>query len=253
VANPEHSLGAQDRLEGQPDTGEDWNSKLRLITFSDNMITGSDHIKHMGQHLKENRILERLFSSRVRVQLLAIFLLHPDASFHVRELSRQVDASYSAIWKELANLDALGLLESEVSAQRKIYRINPDFPILPELQIIILKTIGAGDTIRQALQSLGEVNTAFIFGSFAEADSDSLSDLDLMVVGEVNLKDLSLSIEELENQLGRAVNYMTYTLQEWQEKVKNGDPFVHNVLEGDKIMLVGSEDVLRESAETGAN
>jgi predicted nucleotidyltransferase len=217
------------------------------------MITDSDHIRRMGQHLKENRILERLFSSRVRVQLMATFLLHPDESHHVRELSRQVGASYSAIWKELANLDVLGLLESEVSAQRKIYRINPDFPILPELQIIILKTIGAGDTIRQALQSLGEVNTAFIFGSFAEADSDSLSDLDLMVVGEVNLKDLSLSIEELENQLGRAVNYMTYTLQEWQEKVKNGDPFVHNVLEGDKIMLVGSEDVLRESAETGAN
>jgi len=189
-------------------------------------------------------MLERLFSSRVRVRLIAHFLLHPDVHYYVRELSRQIDANYSAIWKELKNLEQVGLLFSEASMGRKIYRLNSSFLILPELQSIILKTVGAGDLIRQTLNDLDGIEAAFIYGSFAGGEPDMQSDLDLMIIGEMDLSDLSSSIAVLEEQIARPVNYIIYSQEEWKTKIDEGDPFILNVVKGDKIMLMGSVDEL---------
>lgn len=189
-------------------------------------------------------MLERLFSSRVRVSLMTIFLLHPDLGFHVRELSRRIDANYSAIWKELKNLEQVGLLFSEDSIGRKVYRLNTSFPIMSELRNIILKTVGAGDLIRQALDDVGEIETAFIYGSFAGGEPDMESDLDLMIIGEIELSELASSIAGLEEELARPVNYIVYSQEEWKSKVEERDPFILNVLNGEKIMLIGSVDEL---------
>lgn len=189
-------------------------------------------------------MLERLFSSRVRVRLLTIFLLNPDLPCHVRELSRQVDANYSAIWKELSNLEQAGLLISETMMNRKVYRLNTAFPIMAELRKIILKTVGAGDLIRQALDGLDGIEAAFIYGSFAGGDPDLQSDLDLMIIGEIRLSELSSSIAAIEEELARPVNYIIYSQEEWKSKVKERDPFILNVLKGEKIMLIGSVDEL---------
>jgi len=187
-------------------------------------------------------MLERLFSSRVRVRLMTLFLLNPDVPSHVRELSRQVDANYSAIWKELINLEQVGLLISETMMNRKVYRLNTSYPLLSELRSIILKTVGAGDLVRQALDNFDGIEAAFIYGSFAGGEPDMQSDLDLMIIGEVDLSKLSTSVVAMEEQLGRDVNYILYSQDEWQLKIKEGDPFILNVLKGDKIMLIGSID-----------
>jgi predicted nucleotidyltransferase len=189
-------------------------------------------------------MLERIFSSRVRVSLMTLFLLHPDVGFHIRELSRQVDANYSAVWKEVKNLEQVGLLFSEDTMGRKVYRLNTAFPILPELRNIILKTVGVGDLIRQALDNVGGINTVFIYGSFAGGEPDMESDLDLMIIGEIKLSELSSSIAAIEEELARPVNYIIYSQEEWKSKVKERNPFILNVLEGEKIMLIGSVDEL---------
>ncbi|OGO18907.1 MAG: hypothetical protein A2Z14_11180 [Chloroflexi bacterium RBG_16_48_8] len=189
-------------------------------------------------------MLEKLFSSRVRVRLMKLFILHPDGHYHARELSRQVDANYSAIWKELKNLEQVGLLISETMMNRKVYRLNSAFPILPELRSILLKTVGAGDRIRQALGDLEGIEAAFIYGSFAGGEPDMHSDLDLMIIGEIDLSELSSSIAAMEEHLARPINYIIYSQEEWKSKVEERDPLILNVLKGDKIMLIGSADEL---------
>jgi predicted nucleotidyltransferase len=197
-------------------------------------------------------MLEALFSSRVRVRLLTIFLLNPEMSFHASALAQTVGAQYSAVWKELSNLERAGLLLSESSAHTKAYRVNPRCPILPELRAIVLKTVGAGDAIRQAFADLGTIDAAFIYGSFAAGDLDRQSDIDVMIIGKVNLTRLASVIARLEKDLGRAVNYIAYTPEEWAEKRRAREPFVTNVLASPKIMLIGDEDALRAARTTRA-
>lgn len=195
-------------------------------------------------------MLKRLFTSKVRVDLLAHFLLRPDGRFHARGLERALDAQYSAIWKELRNLEQAGVLISEADAGRKLFRLNSDFPLLKELRGMILKTAGAGDRIREALRGVGGIEAAFLFGSFAEGQADSYSDLDVMVIGEADLGGLSSAISEMESELGRTVNVMSYTVGEWKDRLRNREDLAVSVMRGPKLMLLGSEDALREIAET---
>jgi len=140
------------------------------------------------------------------------------------------------------------LLVSERDANVKYYRLNPDFPIYKELKRIILKTSGLGQSLRKTLDHLGTVEWAFIYGSVATGEEDSLSDLDLMLVGEVDLLALSAAIARLEDQLGREINYQVFAQVELAQRVAEGDPFINNVLAGPKVMLIGDEDALRQVA-----
>jgi predicted nucleotidyltransferase len=195
-------------------------------------------------------MLEHLFSSRVRVKLLTHIFNHPEEQFYARALSRQTEEHYNAVWRELNNLEHIGLLTSEQNANVRYYRLNPDFPIYDELKRIILKTSGMGQALREALDRLGAVESAFIYGSVAADEEDFLSDVDVMLVGEVDLLALSEVIAGLEDKVGRAVNYMALTQAELAQRLLDGDPFIENVLAGPKVMLIGDEDVLRKAAGT---
>lgn len=189
-------------------------------------------------------MLQRLITSKVRIDLIAHFVLHPEGRYHVRGLEKVLDAQYSAIWRELENLERAGVIQSEQDSGRRVFRLNPDYPLNDELRGMILKTVGAGDQIRKALDGLTGIRAAFIYGSYAHGQVDAYSDIDLMVIGEVDLEDLSSAVSALEADLGRPVNVVIYSLQEWKSKLKKEDPFATNVRKEPKLMLVGSEDVL---------
>lgn len=194
--------------------------------------------------LQQDLVLERLFSSRVRIQLLSLFLLHPDRREHIRALASEIEAQYSAVWKELNNLEEAGLLVSEEVGGRKVYALSPDSPILPELRNILLKTLGAGELARDSVTDIEGLEAAFIFGSFAEGEVDAESDLDLMLIGDPDVAQVAQVIDDLEGRLAREVNYALFTLEEWNSRLEEEDPFATDVRAGAKVMLVGSEDDL---------
>lgn len=198
-------------------------------------------------------MLRNLFSSNVRVALLTHFFTHPDGRFYARELARQLDEHYNAVWRELNNLEAIGLLASEESGNLKHYRLNPAFPIYDELKRIVLKTTGLGQVLRQELGRLGTIERAFIYGSVAAGDEDSLSDVDLMLIGEVDLMALSEVVARLEDQMARAINYLVLSTAELAKRLSEDDPFMTNVMSGPKIMLIGEEDGLREATAAEAD
>jgi len=193
-------------------------------------------------------VLEALFSSKTRVKLLVYLFSHPDVPCYARDLAREIGEHYNAVWQELNNLERIDLLHSEQSTNVKYYRLNPEFPIYAELKRIILKTSGLGEVLREALDQLGTVEWAFIYGSVAANDEDFLSDVDLMLVGEVDLLALSGVVAGVEEQLGRAINYLALSRAELAQRLADGDPFMQNVLAGPKIMLVGDENALRQVA-----
>ena len=87
-------------------------------------------------------MLEKLFSSRVRVRLLDVFLSNPERRFYGRELERMTEEHQNAIWRELRNLSELGLLTDETEGRTKYYRVSPSFPLYPELRALLFKATG---------------------------------------------------------------------------------------------------------------
>lgn len=198
-------------------------------------------------------MLTTLFSSRVRSKIITTLFMSPGVGYHALELAQRLGESYGAVWKELARLEKSGILTSEHRGNSKVYQVNPGCPIAPELRQIVLKTEGVGKVIRDKLTGLGEVKAAFIFGSYASGEADAKSDLDLMLIGNAELPQFSALISQLEKELNCPINYVIYSEDDWKARVENGDPFVHNVLQSAKVMLIGGEDALRSSFKTGAD
>ncbi|MFV2044290.1 MAG: nucleotidyltransferase domain-containing protein [Anaerolineales bacterium] len=198
-------------------------------------------------------MIERLFSSRVRIGLLKQFLLNPDKKVHARFLSKLVEAQYNAVWKELRNLENAGLLLSIKQSNQRLFWLNPGSPILEELRRLILKTVAVGDYLRESFEKISDIETAFIYGSFARGDLDANSDLDLMIIGDLPLTALAPVITQIETSLDRSVNYTTLAPEEWSERLTSEDPFILRLLSEPRIMLIGSENALRTIASTETN
>jgi predicted nucleotidyltransferase len=199
------------------------------------------------------RLIERLFSSRVRIGLLKQFLLNPEEKVHASFLSRLVGAQYNAVWKELRNLEKAGLLLSKKESNQRLFWLNPDSPILEELRSLILKTVAVWDKLRESFEEIPDIETAFIYGSFARGDLDENSDLDLMIIGDIPLTMLAPVITQIEVDLDRDVNYTILKPEEWRERSALEDGFVTGLLTGPKVILIGGEDALRTIASAEKN
>jgi len=126
--------------------------------------------------------------------------------------------------------------------------VNPVCPIAPELRGIVLKTAGLGSVLRTNLQALSTVREAYIYGSFASGEADEKSDIDLMVIGEVELEPLARLISKAEQELARPINYAVFSQAEWDEKLARQEPFATNVTRSPKIHLIGGEHAIRAPA-----
>jgi len=89
-------------------------------------------------------ILEALFSSTARVEVLQLFLLNPGSQFYQREIERETGQPIRAVQREVERLEEIDLLLRAPEGNRVFYRLNPDFPLLAELMALFQKASGEG-------------------------------------------------------------------------------------------------------------
>ncbi len=189
-------------------------------------------------------MLEALIRSRARIKVLTWFLMHPDQEYHLKGLGQELGENNNALRRELNRLEGIGLLESRWRGRAKFYRINRQHPLYPELRSIVIKTTGLGQTLRAELARLGQVDQAFLYGSFAAGREDAWSDIDLMVIGQVDLDRLREILRDLEHRLGREINETVYDREEFARRRREGDAFLERVTQGPKIVLAGDVNAL---------
>jgi predicted nucleotidyltransferase len=193
-------------------------------------------------------MLQSLFTSRVRIELLSTFFLNDEMDFYVRELERITGKDYKNITCELRSLEGIGLLRSRKEGNRKYYSLNKDSLLYEELKSIIAKTRGAAPTLEKIFSKQKDIDFAFLYGSIASGESTAKSDIDLMVIGKIPLEHLLTLLREPERTLARDINPSLYDLSEIKKRLKENDPFITQVLKGPIILLVGDEGELRKTA-----
>jgi predicted nucleotidyltransferase len=108
---------------------------------------------------------------------------------------------------------------------------------------LVLKTVGLPAVLRSRLQ-VPQVRIAFIFGSLASGQEKAGSDVDLMVIGDLGLRQLADLLSGISETIGREINPHVMTMTEYRKRKKAADHFVARVLEGPKLFLVGTEHEL---------
>ena len=180
-----------------------------------------------------------------RRQVLALLLMHPEQSFHVREIARITGKPAGTLYRELGSLAEAGLLVRSAVGNQVHYRANSACPIYGELRGILRKSFGVADIIREALDPVADrIDIAFIYGSVARGDERAASDVDVMIIGSLKFAEAVLALSSVEEKLRREANPHVYSPREFQRKFASGEPYLVRVEEDQKIFLVGTDDDL---------
>lgn len=183
--------------------------------------------------------------SRGRAEIFRLLFGPPSGELHVRELERRTGLSDATVRQELKKLSRLGVVEARRDGNRTCYRANGTYPLYPDIRNLVLKTSGLTDVLREALDGVGGVELAFIFGSIASDTAKPHSDIDLMVIVTIGLCQLSKRLSGPEAKIGREVNPHVLTPEEFTRRASEGDYFITTVLKGPRLFVVGSEEELR--------
>lgn len=185
-------------------------------------------------------MLPYLVSSKLRRRLLAHYFTHPEEKYYVREVASLLDLDPGNLSKELRKLAEEGLFKEEPKGRIKFYRLNSSYPLYGEIKQIIFKTEGVQGSLRTLVNEFPEIEAAFIYGSYAQGKEKASSDIDLMIVGTPDRKRLTSRIRDLEERLGREINFNLYPTAEFKKKSRVKGGFLAQVAAGRKILLKGS-------------
>jgi len=196
-------------------------------------------------------VLNRLFTSKTRVEILKLFIFNPENSFYMRQISSLIGLAIIGVQRELANLETLGILSKYRDGNRIYFKIRKDCSIYSDLKNIMLKTAGIAEVLKNRLNDADEIDFAFIFGSYAKGEENLNSDIDLMVIGNITTKKLSKILSDAKVKLAREINYFTITPKEFRLKLKEKNHFISSIAKEEKIFLIGSKDEFKEFIKSG--
>lgn len=185
--------------------------------------------------------LDTLFPG-IRRRLLAATLTRPDKWWYLSELAGFLHTRPSSLQRELTALVQSGILQQRRDGRRIYFRAERRSPIFRDLRSIFEKTVGFVPTLQTVLQPFDDrIASAFIYGSIARREERATSDIDLMIIGEVGLAELSPALRKAEQHLGREVNVANYSVDEFSRKLAGGDHFLATVLKGSLEFVKGKQ------------
>ena len=192
--------------------------------------------------MSTNTLASALFP-KTRIEILKELVLSDGKPLHLRELARRTGLDPSGISRELKNLTGVGLVIESRSGNQKLYILNKRSPIYSEIKMTILKTAGLADEITSALDGLSDrIDKAFIYGSFASGTYNNSSDIDLMIVGSVSLREVTGAVMKVSRKLCREVNPVVISSMEYEKKLKDSSSFVSRITSGSVINIKGDTD-----------
>jgi len=193
---------------------------------------------------RQSDTLVELLSSRVKAEIFRWLFGLNGEPLHLREIGRRCGLAVRTVEQELKRLSKLGLLEVRSDGNRKYFAAKKDHPLYPEIRGLVLKTSGLADVLRHALQKDKRIDLAFIFGSLAQSREQAHSDVDLLVVGDVGLRDITNLLDDAAEKVGREINPRVFTPQEFRRRKQAENPFLLRVLAEPRIFVIGDDHEL---------
>lgn len=188
--------------------------------------------------------LQDFIISKVRVKLLETFLRDPEQMFYIRELTRMIGEEINAVRRELIHMQSVGMVKDEHRGNRLYYTFNKNYLFHKELMSMIGKTTGLGLALTKSSPKLGRLKYVMISGRFVRHMPRAKDTVDLLLVGDLIMPQLTELIKEQEAKLSREINYTVMTEAELAYRKTHNDPFIGRILEASRIMIIGDEEEL---------
>jgi predicted nucleotidyltransferase len=171
--------------------------------------------------------------------MLARLLLQPDSSATFADLQAASGMSTASLHRELMRAVEAGLVERDDSRRPHEFRAASSSPMVEPLAALLRMTVGAEVAIAELLSELPAVEAAAIHGSWVEHRVRPSSDIDLLVVGDLDGRQLRSKLRRLGKALGREIDLTLVSQADFAQLVRSDNPFVRVVLERPRLDLIG--------------
>ena len=190
-----------------------------------------------------------IFRSPLQAHLLALVILNPGRTWTARDLATRLEATHVSVHRELHHALDAGLLIREPLGRSYLYRAATDSPLYEPMRLLLERTVGVEPALREAIAEVPGVEAAFIHGSYAEGGrTRPVSDIDVLVIGDVDLHTLRKRVLAVEQRIGREIDVLAYTRDEFAQLARSGNSFARGVIRGPVRPLVGSTSDLPAAA-----
>jgi len=161
-------------------------------------------------------MLETLISSKTRIKLLMRLFLNPGNSAHLRGLADDFGESTNAVRLELNRFEEAGMILSQTSGNKKLYKANDKHPLFADINSLLLKYVGIDKVIDIIIGRIGDLHKLYITGDYAQGKDSGI--IDLIFVGNLNKQYLVSLVEKAEKLISKKIRYITYEADEWEDR-----------------------------------
>lgn len=152
-------------------------------------------------------MLQTLITSRTRLRLLLKFFLNSSTTSWLRDLEAEFGESTNGIRLELKHLEDAGMLTSEVTGNKKIYRANTSHPLFGDIHRLLLKHTGIDQIVDRVAEKLGGLSQVWLTGAFARGLDNPVIDI-LLVGEEIDTDYLLHLISKVEPVINRKIRFL---------------------------------------------
>lgn len=178
---------------------------------------------------KTMNTLQEILESNQKSSVLAFFLLSPERSFSIKELSKRLVLSESVVAGILREFEKYSFVTAFSRDKQLLYIINPKHKLLPEIRHSLVKNQRVvEDELFGAIRKLGEIQGAFLSGVFT---GQPQLPVDLLLVGKISLSKLDIFLQNCKKMMGVEVNYSIMTLEEFIMRRDTFDRFLKDIFD----------------------
>ncbi len=157
----------------------------------------------------------------------------------IRDLSERIEAPYATVHREVGRLLQAGLLTEHRVGNARLIGPEEQSPFHRPLRELLEAAFGPVPLLQQAFAGLDGVDGVAIFGSWAHRalgpPGPSPGDIDVLVVGQPEVREVYAACSEVGRSVGRPVNPTILSRAEWQDDT----PFLREVRAGGLLHVIG--------------
>ena len=197
---------------------------------------------------KENSSpVEKLFGSKTRAKLLNLLFENPDKSFYVREITRVIEEQINSVRRELLNLESVGVVKNETFDNKVYYSANMKHP--HALNEIFSKKVNLSkdkDVRESSWEEYVKPVKKYLAAMMLTNRLPGQEGVDLLIVGDDKTKKLTHWAELVEKKMGKPLNYVIFTIEDFLYRKSVRDRFVLDILEMDVSELIDPDKIIKE-------
>jgi predicted nucleotidyltransferase len=172
-----------------------------------------------------------ILKSKKAFEIIEFFIENQDKEFYQSEISRKLKMSRNTVLKWLSLLGKNNFLNERVSGKMKYFELSADNVVVKQIKIL-MNVAKLFDVFKHI-----EGVEVYLYGSIAKGEEDRESDVDILILGKIENKELVKIVEKAKSALERETKPLVLTPLEYAE-LSRKDKTLYENIEKSKVRLL---------------